>query len=178
LPKGFDLSYIGLNMVNLRRKIHYFYMRFRQLEGDPQKISLGMALGIFIAFTPTIPFHIILSLALAQIFRISRVATLLGVWISNPLTIPLMYYLSFIIGKKILYPHLDLSLPPTLDVRELLKLGWEINLALQLGGLVMAVPAGIIAYFLTLWAVKRYRQQKPSLPDRALHLPQDPLPPT
>ncbi len=147
-------------MVNLRRKIRYFYMRFRQLKGDPQKIALGMALGVFIAFTPTIPFHMILTLALSHIFRISRVAALMGVWISNPLTIPPMYYFSFVIGKKLLYPHLDLSLPQTLDLRELLKLGWEINLSLQLGGLIMAVPAGIVAYFLTLWAIKRYRQQK------------------
>jgi len=171
------LSYIDHNMVNLRRKIRYCYTRFRRLKGDPQKIALGMALGVFIAFTPTIPFHMILSLTLAHLFRVSRVAALMGVWVSNPLTVPPMYYFSFVIGKRLLYPHLELSLPPSLDVRELLKLGWEINLSLQFGGLVMAVPAGIIAYFFTLWAIKRYRQQRPSLTDRALHLPQNPLPP-
>lgn len=165
-------------MVTLRRKIRYFYTRFRKLKGDPQKIALGMAIGVFIAFTPTIPFHMILALMLAHLFGVSRVAALMGVWVSNPITVPPMYFLSFVLGKKLLYPDQNFSLPPTLDLRELLKLGWEINLSLQLGGLIMAVPSGIVAYFFTLWAIKRYRQQKNSVTDRALHFPQNPLPPS
>jgi uncharacterized protein len=165
-------------MVNLRRKIRYFYTRFRKLKGDPQKIAWGMALGVFIAFTPTIPFHMILTLTLAHFLRLSRVAALMGVWVSNPLTVPPMYYFSFVIGKMLLYPDLNLSLPQTVDLQELLRLGWEINLALQFGGLIMAFPAGLAAYFLTLWAIQRYRRQKISLTDRALHLPQNPLPPS
>ena len=164
-------------MVNLHRKIRYCYLRFRRLQGNPQKIALGMALGVFIGVTPTIPFHTILALAFSYVFGISRVAAVMGVWISNPITIPPLYYGSFVIGKKILYPHLNLSLPQLVDLRDLVKLGWEINLSLQLGGLILAFPAGILAYFFTLRALKRYRQQKSSLPDRALHLPQNPLPP-
>ena len=147
-------------MTKLRRKIRYCYLRLRRLKGDPQKIAWGMSLGVFIGITPTIPFHTILALALAHLLRISRVAAVMGVWISNPLTIPPLYYGSFLIGKYLLYPHRTLALPQSVDLREVLKLGWDINLALQFGGLILAVPFGIIAYFLTLWSVKRYRQQK------------------
>jgi uncharacterized protein (DUF2062 family) len=164
-------------MINLHRKIRYCYLRFRRLRGNPQKIALGMALGVFIGVTPTIPFHTIMALAFSHMFGVSRVAAFMGVWVSNPVTIPPLYYGSFIIGKKILYPNLDLSLPQLVDLQDLIKFGWDINLSLQLGGLILAFPAAILAYFFTLWALKRYRQQKLSLPDRALHLPQDPLPP-
>jgi uncharacterized protein len=165
-------------MTKLRRKIRYFYLRLHRLQGDPQKIARGMALGVFIGITPTIPFHTILALALAHLCRISRVAAVMGVWISNPITIPPLYYGSFLLGKYVLYPNLTLSLPQSVDLRELLKLGWEINLALQFGGLILAVPSGIIAYFLTLWAIQRYRQQKSAANNRDLHLPQNPLPPS
>jgi uncharacterized protein (DUF2062 family) len=158
-------------MMYLRRKIRYCYLRFRRLKGNPQKIALGMALGVFIGITPTIPLHTVLALAFSYIFGISRVAAVMGVWISNPITIPPLYYGSFVIGKKILYPHLNLSLPQLVDLRDLIRLGWEINLALQFGGLILAFPAAVLAYFFTLWALKRYRQQKPSLSNRALHLP-------
>jgi uncharacterized protein len=164
-------------MISLRRKIRFCYLRFRRLKGNPQKIALGLALGVFIGVTPTIPFHTILALAFSYVLGISRVAAVMGVWISNPITIPPLYYGSFVIGKKILYPHLNVSLPQLVDLRDLIRLGWEINLSLQLGGLILAFPAAILAYFFTLWALKRYRQQKPPLSNRALHLPQNPLPP-
>ena len=170
-------SIVGLNMMNLHRKIRYVYLRFRRLKGDPQKIALGMALGVFIGVTPTIPFHTILALALSYVFRISRVAAIMGVWVSNPITIPPLYYCSFIIGKKILYPHLDLSLPQLIDLRDVIRLGWEINLSLQLGGLISSFPGRDRGLFFNPLGSERYRQQKPSIPDRALHLPQNPLPP-
>jgi len=176
LADAMPFAYIPY-MINLQRKIRYCYIRFRRLKGNPQKIALGMALGVFIGVTPTIPFHTILALILSHIFRISRIAAVMGVWICNPVTIPLLYYFSFVIGKKLLYPHLDMSMPEFIDIQDLLKLGWEINLSLQLGGLILALPAGMMAYFLTLWAIKRYRLQTPTLADRALHLPQNPLPP-
>jgi hypothetical protein len=158
-------------MTNLRRKIRYFYLRFRRLPGDPRKIAWGMALGVFIGVTPTIPFHMISALALAHLFGFSRVAAVMGCWFCNPLTIPIFYYASFKIGKWLLYPDHPLVLPETFDLRELLRLGWDINLALQTGGVILALPFGAAAYFLTLWAVKRYRQQKPALTNRALSFP-------
>jgi hypothetical protein len=165
-------------MTNLRRKIRYCYLRLRRMQGDPRKIAWGMALGVFIGVTPTIPFHTISALALAHLFRISRVAAVMGVWFSNPITIPPLYYFSFVIGKGLLYPYQSLSFPQSFDVRELLRLGWEVNLALQIGGLILALPFGVAAYFVTLWLVNRYRRQKPSFNNRALHFPPNSLPPS
>jgi len=162
--------------MNLRRRIRYCYVQLRRLPGDSRKIAAGMALGVFIGVTPTIPFHMISALALAQLFRISRLAAVMGCWISNPLTIPPLYYFSFRIGKWLLYPDHPLSLPDTFDLRELLRLGWEVNLALQLGGVILAAPFGIAAYFLTLRAVRRFRRRQNRGEDRALPLAEDTLP--
>ncbi|MGQ9921468.1 MAG: DUF2062 domain-containing protein [Desulfobacca sp.] len=164
--------------MNLRRRIRYYYVQLRRLPGDPRRIAAGMALGVFIGVTPTIPFHMISALALAQVLRISRLAAVMGCWISNPLTIPPFYYLSFQIGKWLLYPDHPLSLPGTFDMRELLRLGWEVNLALQLGGVILAAPFGIAAYFLTLRAVRRYRRRRKRKEDGDLRLTQDALPPS
>lgn len=162
--------------MNLRRKIRYCYLRLCRLRGDPRKIAGGMALGVYIGVTPTIPFHMISALILAHLFRLSRVAAVMGCWISNPLTIPPFYYFSFKIGEWLLYPNHALSFPQSVDVRELLRLGWEINLALQTGGLILALPWGVAAYFLTLWGVRRCSLRKPLRNSRDLALPQSSLP--
>jgi uncharacterized protein (DUF2062 family) len=34
-----------------------FYLRIKSLQGDPRYVAVGMAVGVFVAFTPTIPFQ-------------------------------------------------------------------------------------------------------------------------
>ncbi|HAY22622.1 DUF2062 domain-containing protein [Desulfobacca acetoxidans] len=167
-----------MKSMRLRRKIRYCYWRLRRLKGDPGKIAWGMALGVFIGVTPTIPFHMISALALASILRVSRTAAVMGCWVSNPITIPALYYFSFKLGKLLLYPHQHLTFPHTINLSELLQLGWRVNLALQTGGLLLALPSGMVAYFLMLWAVRRLRAQKPAPLKSAIHLPQSTLPPS
>ena len=40
-------------------------------------MAMGTAVGVFVAFTPTIPFHTILTIALAFVFRGSKPAALI-----------------------------------------------------------------------------------------------------
>ena len=68
------------------------------LQGNPRFIAFGMAIGVFVGITPTIPFHTIFALILAFIFRASKTASVAGVWIANPITIPIFYIASYKIG--------------------------------------------------------------------------------
>ncbi|MBW1983033.1 MAG: DUF2062 domain-containing protein, partial [Deltaproteobacteria bacterium] len=42
-----------------------FLRQLQELRGKPHEISLGMAIGVFISLTPTIPFHTVLAVSLA-----------------------------------------------------------------------------------------------------------------
>ncbi|MEJ2430554.1 MAG: DUF2062 domain-containing protein, partial [Deltaproteobacteria bacterium] len=57
-----------------------FCRQLKELRGKPHEISLGMAIGVFIAVTPTIPFHTVLAVSLAALLRGSKLAAALGVW--------------------------------------------------------------------------------------------------
>ena len=86
-----------------------FWRQLRELRGKPHEIALGMAIGVFVAITPTIPFHTVLAVSLAALVRGSKLAAALGVWVSNPLTIPIFYYGSYRLGRFVLgYPQLVL----------------------------------------------------------------------
>ena len=57
------------------------------LEDTPHSIALGTAIGLFIAWTPTVGIHMILVVSLALFLRANKVAGLIAVYISNPLTL-------------------------------------------------------------------------------------------
>ncbi len=146
--------------MNLRRTIRYYWLKFRRLQGNPQKLAWGMALGVFIGITPTVPFHTVLALVLPPLLGISPVTAYLGIWVMNPLTIAPLYLAAYKVGQIFLYGGKPLVIPESLDFYAFLELLWRGGLALQVGGVILALPPAIISYFLTLWTIRRYRQRK------------------
>jgi uncharacterized protein (DUF2062 family) len=125
-----------------------FWRQLRELRGKPHEIALGMAIGVFVAITPTIPFHTVLAVSLAALVRGSKLAAALGVWVSNPLTIPIFYYLSYRLGRFVLgYPQL--VLPDDYSLISLMKLGKHVTVAMLHGGVLLGILPGLLAYFLT-----------------------------
>jgi uncharacterized protein (DUF2062 family) len=137
---------------NERLSPRYWWQEFgrqlKELRGKPHEISLGMAIGVFIAITPTIPFHTVLAVSLAALLRGSKLAAALGVWVSNPLTIPFFYYGSYRLGRFVLgYPQLPL--PDDYSLFSLIKLGKHVTVAMLHGGVLLGILPGLLAYFLT-----------------------------
>ena len=128
--------------------IREFVQRVKNLEGDPHSVAMGLAIGVFISITPTIPFHTILAVALAFILRGSKAAAALGVWFSNPITAPIFYWGSYKVGLYLL------GNPAPFDVKyesilELLNLGMDVTIAMIAGGVILGVLPGIASYFIT-----------------------------
>ena len=160
--------------MDLRRLFRYHWLKFRRLQDDPRKIAGGMALGVFIAFTPTIPFHMVGALALAAVLRVSPVSAFLGIQICNPLTIPAIYLAAYKVGQFLLYRDKPLVFPETFSFEAWLNVLWQGGVALQVGGVVLAIPPAIAAYFVTLWIVQRYRRRKAAKALSVLALSQNP----
>ncbi len=141
-----------------RRAIRYYWLKFKRLQDSPQKLAWGMALGVFVGMTPTVPFHTVMVLFLAPLLRVSPVTALMGMFIMNPVTMPPLYFAAYKIGEFILLQQNPLHFPETLTFYSIFNLLWRGGLALQLGGLIIALPPAVMAYFLTLWVVMRYRR--------------------
>lgn len=71
-----------------------WYINRRSLAG-------GVALGVFLAFTPTIPFHMVLAALGAIYFRVNLPVAAVTCWINNPLTVLFIYSAAFKTGKFI-----------------------------------------------------------------------------
>ncbi len=141
-------------------RLHVFFARLKKLDGNPHYIAMGMAIGVFVSITPTIPFHTVLAIALAFIFKGSKAAAAIGVWFSNPVTIPFFYYGSYKTGVFILGKSTVPFDTKYESIKELLAMGIEVTVAMLAGGLIIGVIPGLAAYFITLKAIKALKSHK------------------
>lgn len=113
--------------------------------------SGAFAIGLFCAFIP-VPFQMVLAAALAIPFRVNLPLSVALVWVSNPITMPALFYLCYLVGTWIIGApsqpfHFELSWQWLAD--SITTLGP----AFLLGCLVLGTLASIIGYFVIrlLW---------------------------
>jgi uncharacterized protein (DUF2062 family) len=93
------------------------------------------------------PFQMIPTLLLGYITRVNLAASLVGVWISNPLTTPPLFYLQYKIGNAVLGMAVQKELDTTNTWVDMLR---EAPLAILCGGMITGVFAAAIGYPLAL----------------------------
>ena len=133
-----------------RERFGQMLVRMRQLEGSPHYLALGMAVGIFVSITPIIPLQTIVAVFLAFLVRGSKSAAALGTWLSNPLTIPVVYYANYKLGCALLGYQTTLDSIAFDSFSQLMGLGLEVTWAMIVGGVVIGAILGVAAYFITL----------------------------
>lgn len=74
-----------------RRASIYLWRRLVRLNASPHTVALGFAIGVFMSFSPFLGFHLALSGLFAWLFRVNIAASLLGNFLGNPITYPLMW---------------------------------------------------------------------------------------
>lgn len=128
--------------------IREYVERVKRLEGDPHYIAMGMAIGVFIGITPTMPFHTVLAVALAFMLRGSKAAAALGVWFCNPITAPIFYVGSYKMGMYLLGDNVPFDLKYE-SILELLNLGLDVTIAMIAGGVILGILPAVASYFIT-----------------------------
>lgn len=137
------------------------YYRFVKIHGQPREIALGFSLGIFIAMSPFMGLHMATAVCLAALFKWNKISAAVGAWLSNPLTIPVIYSTTWFIGSKITGVTLTKSLPQTLSVNDglafLLKTP-AILATFTLGGIIVGIPVAVIGYYVAFGLVQKYQK--------------------
>ena len=138
------------------------YQRFVKIRGCPREIAKGFALGIFLGMSPTMGFQMILAVPLAALFRWNKLAAAAGVWISNPITAPLLYGSTYLVGARLMglagRPHGAATVGGATFLKMIARAP-EIFWAMTIGGVVLGVPLALLGYHLALSAVNNYRSQ-------------------
>jgi len=151
------------SMFNLQRTARFYFLMLKRLRGDSVSLARGVALGVFIGITPTIPLHTVSIIALSFPLRASKISGLLAaVIVSNPLTVFPAYYFSWLVGDLLLpgiltwdkIDSLMLSISSGAGfvaiIGQMGNLGLDALTVLLLGGFVLALPFTIASYFFSL----------------------------
>ncbi len=155
--------------MKTKRLFKYYYLRFIRLRGNPHELALGMSFGIFTGMMPIMPFQMALALALALLFKGSKITAALGTWASNPLNWYFLYYFSYKIGVRILGLHGQDAVFSSIMkavrsgeesmviVEKILASGSLMVAIFLVGGLVMGIVAAVPSYFIFLLIFKKIK---------------------
>ncbi len=141
--------------------IRRLYERFIRIRGEPREVALGFALGIFVGMTPTVGVQTPIAIFFAALFKWSKLASAIGVWISNPVTVPIIYSVSYLAGAKILGldPVFNMPLSPTWStLKAMLQKAPQAFGAMTVGGMIIGIPIALISYYLAYVALEKYQK--------------------
>ncbi|MEA3416562.1 MAG: DUF2062 domain-containing protein [Thermodesulfobacteriota bacterium] len=155
LMKENNSSKIWQWSMSPKENIRQVITRFKQLQGDPHNIAMGVGLGIFVCATPTFPFQTFLAIALAFIFRGSKAAAIIGSWLAAPV-IPFFYIGSYKLGTFILGYSIPMD---PLSISKLINMGWSVAFAMITGGTIIGLFPGIAGYLITHTIFKKIRSR-------------------
>lgn len=170
-----------------KKSLTWILLRIRPLlrilknfRGSPEAIAGGFSLGLFLAFTPTVGVQILLAVFFATLLKVSRPASLIGVMVTNPLTVPPIFTFNYWVGNLFLdgplvrdvYHHFlqiagKMAKLDFWEVGELIKAfsetGREMLLPLILGSIIVATLVGAVSYIFlarALWFLKRHSERR------------------
>lgn len=72
------------------------------VRDTPHRIAMAFAVGVFVGMSPLFGIHTLLGILIAWVFRLNKLATIVGVYITNPWTIVPIYTFSTWVGAKCL----------------------------------------------------------------------------
>jgi hypothetical protein len=153
-----------------RRLKNFFIYRVLHVDDTPHRIALGVAVGMWVAWTPTIPFQMVLTFLLAWVLGANKVVGLPFVWFSNPLTIVPIYGPNYVVGCWLLGSEFQgfKQIIQAADLRgnfvEVAQRWWHaiqsVAWELSVGSVLVASVIGTATYFTILHAVIAYRNYR------------------
>lgn len=142
------------------RSTRYIAYRLRRLKASPHAVALGFAIGAFSAVTPFFGAHVALAVAVAWFFGGSLVAAILGTFMGNPLTYPLLWYSTYEMGNLMLGEEGKRHDPSTALSHGTLEQVWPIIKPMSLGAIPIGLGLAVLCYFVVKATVEAYQDRR------------------
>ena len=133
------------------------------LHLNRRSVSGAFAVGIFLAWIP-VPFQMLLSAVTAIIVRVNLPISVVLVWITNPITMPPMFYFAYKVGTWILG-----QTPQETEFK--LTMEWfaqsidEIWQPLLLGSFIVGIVCSVLSFVVIRWlwrlqVIRNWKERK------------------
>ena len=176
------------SLKGISRAIEYVGIRLKRIPDTPHKISLGMSCGIFASFTPLFGLHFLIAGLLSYILRANVLASLIGTFVGNPITFPIITVFNLKLGEwilgssehssgdggKIFEGFLDFIFliyksfftEGSIGENNVPRMNEFLNgvfIPYSLGGLILGIFIAVISYFLLRPLVATYQKKRSAL---------------
>ena len=176
------------SLKGISRAIEYVGIRLKRIPDTPHKISLGMSCGIFASFTPLFGLHFLIAGLLSYLFRANVLASLIGTFVGNPITFPIITVFNLKLGEwilgsseyssgdggKIFEGFLDFIFliyksfftEGSIGENNVPRMNEFLNgvfIPYSLGGLILGIFIAVISYFLLRPLVATYQKKRSAL---------------
>ena len=150
------------------------FRRLLAIDDPPERTALAFSIGVFIAFSPFLGLHTIMATFIAFVFKFNKIAIYTGTFVNNPpLTLVPIIIASysvgaFFLGQPLKIPAEGLELLKNPHIfsgdyyRRLFVESLNILEPFALGGMILSVVCSLLAYPITLRALRLYRRRKPT----------------
>lgn len=151
------------------RSTQYYVKRVKRVNATPYAIAMGVACGAFSSFTPLIGFHFLLAFALAYVLRGNLVAAAIGTAVGNPLTFPLIWAVTFRVGRTILGAPVRPDAEPVIDapsaytveaITGFFQSTWPLMKPMLVGAVPLGLTAAVASYFVVYGMVYGYQSAR------------------
>lgn len=172
MPKKFIKRYIpDHNKIRDHKNLRFLGTLLHDpniLHLNRRSVSGAFGVGLFMAFIP-VPFQMVFAAIGAIFFRVNLPISVALVWLTNPITIPPIYYFTYKVGTLILgQPIRDIKFELTGKwLLQELSMIWE---PLLLGCFVVGTISAILGYFMVrgFWRLHVIRSLQERRAKRAL----------
>ncbi len=152
--------------------LRVLYLKLMRHSGTPEYTARGVALGLFVGFLIPMGLQLAVVIPLAFLFKTSKVMAGAFTFVTNHLTVFLIYPVQCYIGSYLIFNPLSYAevsgkLKALMSgeswrevLTELSRLGLELGLAFFAGGLLFAIISSVLGYFISLQLILRYRARR------------------
>ena len=131
----------------------------------PEDVAAGWALGIFIGCVIPFGIQLVIVVPLAMMMRVSKLGATLGTFITNPVTVFIIYPLQTYVANKLFFSG-SLTFSHLYDTEwtwaAVRRLGADAMASFFLGGILFAAVMTPLAYFFVKHVVALHRRRRES----------------
>lgn len=165
------------------RSASYVLHRLRRLPDSPERIAKGIAAGVGVSCMPLFGLHFVTAALIAWSLRGNIFASILATFFGNPFTFPIIAVSALELGSILLGREKAAKASEVMNAfgaiwaemgRNFLAIftadpfhwekmgtfGWDIFVPYMLGGAIIGLFCGVIAYFLSLPLIRAYRNRR------------------
>ena len=158
-------------MKRAKKKLRAYFSLFRRKvvkeKLPPESIAAGWALGMFIGCAVPFGLQLIIAIPLAMMMRVSKLGATIATFITNPVTIFVMYPAQTFIVNKLLFGG-SLTFARLMETewtwKAVRRLGAEAIASFFLGGILFAIVLTPLTYFAIRALVIHYRARHAAPP--------------